>query len=137
MNTVDLFSPQFVEDPYAALRQLRHESPVCKAAPLGYWGLTRYDDVVAAISNPALFSSRAMTDPNAVFPEIRRYLQTEALVAMDPPKHGQTRRVITTAFSMKKEVRGDELSRARGVPDRADRGAAEEPAGGSDLCDGK
>lgn len=101
MMTVDLFDPQYVENPYVTLRRLRHESPVCKVAPIGYWGLTRHDDVVAAITNPALFSSKAMTDPNAVFPEIRKYLQAEALVAMDPPTHGPMRRVISSAFSMK------------------------------------
>jgi cytochrome P450 len=101
MKTVDLFSPQFVEKPYEEFAQLRHESPVCKVAPIGYYGLTRYADVAEAIANPALYSSKAMTDPNAVFPEIRRYLETEALVAMDPPKHGKTRRVITSAFSVR------------------------------------
>lgn len=101
METVDFFSPQFVENPYETLHRVRENSPVCKVAPIGYWGLSRYNDVVEALSNPSLFSSKAMTDPNAVFPEIRRFLETEALVAMDPPSHGKLRSVISRAFSVR------------------------------------
>ena len=68
---------------------------------MGYWGLTRYEDILKAITDVRVFSSKAMTDPDAVFPEIRRFLAAESMVAMDPPEHNRVRRVVSSAFSVR------------------------------------
>ena len=45
--------PAFVADPYPTYRRLRAEDPVHQS-PLGFWVLTRYEDVVAALRDPRL-----------------------------------------------------------------------------------
>src|SRR5439155_14557525 len=45
--------PEFVADPYPTYHRLRREEPV-HHSPLGFWVLTRYEDVVAALRDPRL-----------------------------------------------------------------------------------
>ena len=40
--------PEFVADPYPTYHRLRAEDPVHRS-PLGFWVLTRYEDVVGVL----------------------------------------------------------------------------------------
>ncbi|PYO56942.1 MAG: hypothetical protein DMD83_11795, partial [Candidatus Rokuibacteriota bacterium] len=53
--------PEFVADPYPTYHRLRAEDPV-HHSPLGFWVLTRYEDVVAALRDP-----RLVKEPIAAF----------------------------------------------------------------------
>ena len=56
-----------------------------------YWSVTRYNDIMAVDTNPAVFSSeRAITiaDPEDDF-------QLPMFIAMDPPKHDAQRKVVS------------------------------------------
>src|ERR671923_1811975 len=55
MSTVQFnpMDPAFVADPYPTYHRLRAEDPVHQS-PLGFWVLTRYDDVVMALRDPRL-----------------------------------------------------------------------------------
>src|SRR5262245_65420372 len=44
----NLMDPEFVANPYPTYHRLRAEDPVHRS-PLGFWVLTRYDDVVAVL----------------------------------------------------------------------------------------
>ena len=59
-ETYPLTDPKFLEDPYPVYRRMRQEDPVYWSEALGYWVLTRHDDVLAATRHPAL--SSAITD---------------------------------------------------------------------------
>jgi len=43
--------PEFVADPYPTYHRLRAEDPVHQN-PLGFWVLTRYEDVVTSLRDP-------------------------------------------------------------------------------------
>ena len=45
--------PEFLADPYPMYHRLRSEDPV-HHSPLGFWVLTRYEDVVAVLRDPRL-----------------------------------------------------------------------------------
>jgi cytochrome P450 len=47
-------------DPYPLYRRLRDEAPVHHSPERGVWSVTRFDDVMAVLQQPDVFSSRAM-----------------------------------------------------------------------------
>ena len=50
--------PEFVEDPYPTYHRLRTQDPVHQS-PLGFWVLTRYEDVAAVLRDP-IFAKEAI-----------------------------------------------------------------------------
>src|SRR4029079_6062745 len=57
-NPYDLTSPTFLADPYAVYAQLRRELPVCWDERLGFWLVSRYADVFAALRDHRLSSAQ-------------------------------------------------------------------------------
>jgi cytochrome P450 len=89
------FSHAFQEDPYPVYRWLRDEAPCYYNADLDFFALTRYNDVVEASQQPALFSSAEGTtleriDTSALLP---------MMIFMDPPAHDVNRRLVNRAFT--------------------------------------
>ncbi|MFD7003757.1 cytochrome P450 [Streptomyces mirabilis] len=71
----------------------------------GYWSLSRYDDCVAVMSDPELFSSAAGTHLPPLGRDLTekedRMMGTDAHMLMtDPPDHGRRRRPINKHFSV-------------------------------------
>jgi pimeloyl-[acyl-carrier protein] synthase len=58
-ETYTLTDPEFLDDPYPVYRRMRQRDPVYWSDALGAWVLTRYDDVLAALRNPAMSSAMA------------------------------------------------------------------------------
>ncbi len=90
--------------------RLRAEDPVHwnpEADGRGFWGITKYDDIVAIAKNPALFSSarehggHRMFDENVVgLASIGTASETEApMISIDPPEHNRYRRMVSPGFS--------------------------------------
>ena len=89
--------PEFLENPYPVYHRLRAEAPVYHS-PLGFWVLTRYDDVVAALRDP-----RLAKEPIAAYVAARTGLPQPALgISMldrDPPDHTRLRSLVSKAFT--------------------------------------
>ena len=51
MQSFNPMDPEFLADPYPTYHRLRAEDPVHQS-PLGFWVLTRYDDVSAVLRDP-------------------------------------------------------------------------------------
>lgn len=87
--------------PHQAFRWLRTHDPVSWRAP-GYWAVTRYDDALAVLRAPAVFSSWRggvlFEDPP---PEFLAKLR-ENMLNRDPPEHTAMRRLVNHAFSPKR-----------------------------------
>jgi len=85
----DPLSDEFTRDPHATWARLRASCPVARGARWDFWALTRYDDVVAASSRPADFTSSKgiVVPPNPV--SGRR-----APLHFDPPEHARYRRPL-------------------------------------------
>ncbi len=96
--TYDPFDPQVIADPYPVYRELRHLAPVYWSAPADCWVLSRYDDVAAALHDPATYSSAS-----GIFPTPPGVDMTELFLPMlimtDPPRHTQLRRIVSRAFT--------------------------------------
>ena len=88
-----LLDPDFVRDPHAGLERLRNEEPVYYDPHLGWWFVTRYDDVKRMLADPRLSKSRAEfddyvpPDPKSVW--VRLILQSKPLRGGSRPTSNQ------------------------------------------------
>lgn len=115
----DPFDYRVHEDPYPTFTWMRANAPLYRNEARDFWALTRYDDVEFALRHPRQFSSRngisleyELWGPHAV--------KTSLFLAMDPPDHGDYRRLTTSVFTLRRvaamEPRIRELARARLAP---------------------
>jgi cytochrome P450 len=95
--TFNPMDPAFVADPYPTYRQLRAEDPV-HHSPLGFWVLTRYDDVVAALRDPRLAKEAIAAFVAARF-GAPVPIMGFSMLDRDPPDHTRLRSLVSKAFT--------------------------------------
>lgn len=78
-------------------RLMRETKPVHYDEQTHLWNLYRYEDVVYALSHPAIFSS----DTNSLVPQQPEinFMSKGDITQMDPPRHRQFRNLISQAFT--------------------------------------
>jgi len=76
-------------------RQMRDDQPVWYDQGTGSWNVFRYADIAQILTDPATFSS----DPGRTMPPELVEEAEGSLVAVDPPRHGRLRALISTAFT--------------------------------------
>ncbi|MFD7626695.1 cytochrome P450 [Streptomyces sp. NPDC059851] len=100
--------PAFVANPFPLYRQLREEGPVRRAVIAGgveAWLVTRYEDGLAALSDPRLSSDvRDASDPRLLrqLPETERESMLSNMLRSDPPDHTRLRRLVSKAFTARR-----------------------------------
>jgi len=90
--------------PHEAWARLRHEAPVLwfdqERAQPPYWAITKYHDIVEISRRPEIFR---IAPRIAVFPDIPAFSEEDRpvrhLLNMDPPDHGEFRRVASPYFT--------------------------------------
>ena len=93
----DPFSPEAWDDPYGAYAWLRDEEPVHAIPGRDLWVLSRFEDVQAAVSDPATFSSEAGISLDDGFASSKGVPPN--LLTLDPPRHDELRRLVSRAFT--------------------------------------
>ena len=89
--TYDLFAPEAVANSYPLFKRMRSEDPVHYCEFGGYWVLTRYRDVEAALHDERLSSDRKALFINQLgsldVKEIQNFLALTSnwMVDKDPP----------------------------------------------------
>ena len=103
---LDFGDPQVMECPYPLYKKLRDEAPVYFVEKTGFWIISRYDDCLAAIRNPEVFSSKMGFRPGSVPDEVMRIYNEEGfgdlpdtLVSNDPPSHTRYRKLVDRTFT--------------------------------------
>ena len=88
------FAPDIQADPYPAYRQLRDQAPLYLNPELGFWAVSRYDDIVAVSRDWEIFSSASGVDIDDTGGEFGdgNFLEE------DPPPHDLLRAVVRTEF---------------------------------------
>ena len=86
------YSYEFHDDPFTVYRTLRDDAPCYHNEELGFWALSRYDDVVAALHDPVTYCSRYGIT-------LERGNPVPMLLTMDPPDHTVMRRLVSRAFT--------------------------------------
>ncbi|MFB7714073.1 cytochrome P450 [Streptomyces sp. NPDC056105] len=100
--------PAFMADPFPFYRQLREDGPVRRAVIAGgleAWLVTRYEDGLAALSDPRLSSDvRDATDPRLLerLPTTERESMLRTMLRSDPPDHTRLRRLVSKAFTARR-----------------------------------
>jgi len=89
------FLPEVKENPYPYYAYLRRHAPVYQVEGIGWWAITRYDDVLSVLRNSETFSSAIMMA--AVMGEFN--FAPEAIIGMDPPAHTRLRKLVNRAFT--------------------------------------
>jgi cytochrome P450 len=86
------YAHEIHDDPFPVYRQLRDLEPAYHNDALGFWALSRYDDVMEALHDWETFiSSEGITlEPRSPLPMI---------ITMDPPLHTKMRRLVSRAFT--------------------------------------
>ena len=96
MSSAPYWSPfdhAVVDNPYPAYRVLRDDAPVYHNADVGFWAISRFDDVLQAHTDVETFSSARGTtiessDPDQPF-----------LITKDPPLHTWHRKIVSRVFT--------------------------------------
>jgi cytochrome P450 len=96
--TYSPFDPKVIADPYPVYRELRDNAPAYWSPDASSWVLSRYEDVSAALIDPATYSSAS-----GIFPTPPGVDMTELFLPMlimsDPPRHTQLRHLVSKAFT--------------------------------------
>ncbi|SEF68245.1 cytochrome P450/oxidoreductase [Jhaorihella thermophila] len=129
------FDGPYQLDPAEALRRAREREPVFYAPDIGYWVVTRYEDVKAVFRDNNLFSPaialEKMTPPTAEAQAILRkynYNLQRTMVNEDEPQHMERRRLLLDDFLPERLARHEPMVRrlCRDYMDRfIDRGHAD------------
>ena len=95
------FSPyayEFHEDPYPLYKRLRDEAPAYRNEELGFWALSRHEDVLAGFRDFERLSNRCgvSLDRDAFHEDADT---TMSFLAMDPPRHTRMRALVSRGFT--------------------------------------
>jgi len=93
------YDPALHRDPYPVYRRLREEFPVHRNAELDFWTLSRYDDVLAALRDPALYISGKGIAVGIGDMGERFTRGVPLLIMMDGKDHTQLRALVSGAFA--------------------------------------
>ena len=116
LGDFDLMDPEVLGSPYDFYAALPEHAPV-HLTPYGFWLISRYDDVLAVVRDPARFSSQMLgpfaAQPSPEVAEILKdaYPGVPTLLTNDPPSHTRFRNLVNKAFSPKRvaQMEGDIL----------------------------
>ena len=107
------FSPlsqDFFDDPYDTYRWLRDEAPCYRNDELGFWALSRFDDIVAAHRDWKTFSNaHGLRLDQLKDPENRA--ANLNIIFMDPPAHERMRKLVSRAFTPRAITRMEPVAR--------------------------
>ena len=100
------FDPFEIGDPFDFYARVRAEEPVFFSEQLGYWVVSRYEDIQAIFKDPKTFSSENTQAPYKPWPpEVQQVLEEgefraySGLSARQPPDHTRLRGFVNKAFT--------------------------------------
>lgn len=110
MSSSPMLTEEFMLEPYKVIARLRAEDPVHFLPGIGFWFVTRYDDVRQLFTDP-----NVTNDPRAwegyVPPAEGTYMAKVAdrgLFSLPPDEHARVRRLVSAAFTPRAIARMDQ-----------------------------
>ena len=95
---LDPYDYDFHEDPYPYYQRLRDDAPLYRNEQLGFWALSRHQDVLAGFRNSTTLSNKmgVSLDPASRGPHASK---TMSFLAMDDPAHLRLRTLVSKGFT--------------------------------------
>ncbi|MGE2721393.1 cytochrome P450 [Mycolicibacterium celeriflavum] len=95
---LDPYDYDFHEDPYPYYKRLRDEAPLYRNDDLGFWALSRHQDVLQGFRNSTTLSNKfgVSLDPASRGPHASK---TMSFLAMDDPDHLRLRTLVSKGFT--------------------------------------
>ncbi|MHA0289177.1 cytochrome P450 [Mycobacterium sp. C3-094] len=95
---LDPYDYAFHEDPYPYYQRLRDEAPLYRNEELGFWALSRHQDVLTGFRNSSSLSNKfgVSLDPASRGPHASK---TMSFLAMDDPAHLRLRTLVSKGFT--------------------------------------
>ncbi len=87
------FDYEFHRDPYPTYRWLRDDAPVYHNERIGFWALSRFDDVLTGLHDPVTYTSTGGVAIEHTDSALK------SMIEMDPPEHTRMRKLIARRFS--------------------------------------
>ena len=87
------FSHEMVDNPFPIYRALRDEAPAYHNTDVGFYALTRFDDVMGAHLDPKTFSSAHGVTIEGID------MGMPFLIVKDPPQHTWHRKIVSRVFT--------------------------------------
>lgn len=128
------YQPFEMNDPFPAYARLRADEPVMYDERVGYWVVTRYDDIKTVFDDWETFSSENAQAPvREKGAEARRIMEEggfsaySGLSARVPPDHTRIRKVVQKAFTPRRykvlepQIRGNVVALLEAMLARQDR----------------
>jgi cytochrome P450 len=94
----DFSGPAVRDDPYPFFARIRANDPVLPTS-FGYWYVTRYDDAVSLLRDPAMRSGRGVADSLGLTEGPLRLLMDTWMMSQDGAAHTRVRKLISRAFT--------------------------------------
>lgn len=116
----------YLANPYPHFARFRHEAPIFYAPKIGFWVVSRYEDIQRIVKDSETFSNARVQEPlQSVEPEaLKRFKEGVRIVpttsTADPPGHRRTRSYASRAFSARRVASMEPIIRdtADGLIDR-------------------
>jgi hypothetical protein len=106
LSLSNLLRPEARADPYPFYRALREADPVHWDEPMGFWVLTRYDDVAMAFNDPRFSRAQGLMGGFRRLPEAEQRIAepvyrayAQSMPYTDPPYHTRLRGLVNKAFT--------------------------------------
>ncbi len=99
------FIPEVHANPYPMYVRLREEDPVHWSALMEAWILTRYEDIVAVLTDSRFSANRRQAQNRfaqealKIAEEFGPFGRTQTMLTSDPPLHTRLRRLVSKAFT--------------------------------------
>jgi cytochrome P450 len=101
------FSPFDLSNPFPFYKKSRDEQPVFYSQELGYYVVTRYDDIKAIFSNWKTYTSENAQSPfKPMAPKAKKLMEDQGMIGLSglsgriPPDHTRIRRIVSMAFGL-------------------------------------
>jgi cytochrome P450 len=103
----DDFKPFDLTNPFPFYQKSRNEQAVFYSEELGYYVITRYEDIKAVFSNWKIYTSENAQSPfKPIAPKAKALMEAQGMIGLSglsgriPPDHTRIRRIVSMAFGL-------------------------------------